>query len=88
MVLDTCRSQFGSNFVGFFAVMYSKNCPDKIFWRLSIKALHFLIFVFKVVKGAGGVPDLRMVEIEFYVVCDRGQPQLPDAFYRIEKYCS
>ena len=26
------------------------------------------------VKGAGGVPDLRMVEIEFNVVFDRGGP--------------
>ena len=39
-------------------------------------------------KGAGGVPDLRMVKIEFYVVPKWGEPQLPDAFYWIEKYCS
>ena len=37
-------------------------------------------------KGVGGFPDLRMVKIEFYVVSDRGEP-LPDAFYRINKYC-
>ena len=29
-----------------------------------------------------GVPDLEMVKIEFYVVSNRGEPQLPDAFYR------
>ena len=34
-----------------------------------------------------GVPDLRMVKIEFYVVCDRGRLQLPDAFCRIKIYC-
>ena len=39
-------------------------------------------------KGAGGVPDLGMVKIEFYVVSNRGEPQLPDAFYRFKKYCS
>ena len=40
-------------------------------------------------KGAGGgVPDLRMVKIEFYVVPERGELQIPDAFDRIEKYCS
>ena len=37
-------------------------------------------------SGRGG--DLRMVKITFYAVCDRGQPQLQDAFYRIKKYCS
>ena len=40
-------------------------------------------------KGAGGgVPDLGMVKIKFYVVSNRGGPQLPDDFYRIKKYCS
>ena len=39
-------------------------------------------------KGAGGVFDLAKVEIEFSVVSDRGECQLPDAFYRIKKYCS
>ena len=39
-------------------------------------------------KGAGGVPDLGMVKIEFYNVSNRQGPQLPDAFYRIKKYCS
>ena len=29
-----------------------------------------------------------MVKIEFYVVFNRGGPQLPDAFYRIKEYCS
>ena len=35
-----------------------------------------------------GVPDLGMVEIEFYFVIDRGGPQLPDALDRIKKYVS
>ena len=30
-------------------------------------------------KGAGGVPDLRMVKIKFDVVCDRGEPQLTES---------
>ena len=34
------------------------------------------------VKG-GGVPDLGMVKIEFYVIFVRGEPKLPDAFYLI-----
>ena len=29
--------------------------------------------------------DLGMVKIELYVVFDRGQHQLPDAFYQIKK---
>ena len=36
-------------------------------------------------KGAGGVPDLGMVKIEFSIVLNRGESQLPDAFYRIKK---
>ena len=40
----------------------------------------------KCFKGAGGVPDLEMVKIEFSIVLDRGEPQLPDAFYQIKKY--
>ena len=39
------------------------------------------------IKGAGGVPDLGMVKIEFYNVYNRKEPQLPHAFYRIKKYC-
>ena len=38
------------------------------------------------IKGAGGVPDLGMVEIEFFVVIERGEPQLPYTFYRIKKH--
>ena len=48
------------------------------------KQYELIIMILKIgrmnIKGAGGVPDLRMVKIEFYVVCDRGQPQLPDVF--------
>ena len=40
------------------------------------------------VKGAGGAFDLAKVEIEFYVVSDKGECQLPNAFYRIKKYFS
>ena len=35
-------------------------------------------------KGARGVDDLGKVKIEFSVVSDRGECQLPDAFYRIK----
>ena len=40
------------------------------------------------IKGAGGVDDPGKVEIEFTVVPDRGEGQLPDTFYQIKKYCS
>ena len=40
------------------------------------------------IKGAGGVDDPGKVEIEFTVVPDRGECQLPDTFYQIKKYCS
>ena len=41
------------------------------------------------VKGAGGgVDDPGKVKIAFSVVSDRGESQLPDAFYQIKKYCS
>ena len=38
--------------------------------------------------GGGGVDDPGKVEIEFTVVPDRGECQLPDTFYQIKKYCS
>ena len=41
------------------------------------------------IKGAGGgVDDPGKVEIEFTIVPDRGECQLPDTFYQIKKYCS
>ena len=36
-------------------------------------------------KGAGG-PDLGILKIEFSIVHDRGESELPDNFYRIKKY--
>ena len=39
-------------------------------------------------RGPGGVDDPGKVEIEFTVVPDRGECQLPDTFYQIKKYCS
>ena len=43
--------------------------------------------VYERFEGAGGaVPDHGMVKIEFSIVLDRGESQLPDAFYRIKKY--
>ena len=39
------------------------------------------------IKGAG-VIDLGKVKIELSIVSDREECQLPDAFYRIKKYCS
>ena len=38
------------------------------------------------VKGAGGVFNPAKVEIGFSFVSDRGECQLPDAFYQIKKY--
>ena len=38
--------------------------------------------------GGGGDFNLANVEIEFFVVSDRGECQLLDAFYQIKKYCS
>ena len=39
-------------------------------------------------SGTGEVFDLAKVEIEFSVVSDREECQLPDAFYRIKNYFS
>ena len=39
------------------------------------------------IKGAGGVDDPGKVEIEFTVVPDSVECQLPDTFYQIKKYC-
>ena len=39
-------------------------------------------------RGPGGVDDPGKVEIDFTVVPDRGECQLPDTFYQIKKYCS
>ena len=38
-------------------------------------------------KGPG-VPDFGMVKIEFAIVLDKGEPQLPGTFYGMKKYCS
>ena len=44
-------------------------------------------YQFKGLKGTGGFFDPGKVKIEFSVVSDRGECQLPDAFYWIKKYC-
>ena len=44
-------------------------------------------FFIQTLRGPG-VDDPGMVKIEFSVVSDRWECQLPDAFYRIKKYCS
>ena len=62
--------------------MDSKFCHSLMFVLLT-----HLCLAATYVAGAG-VPDLGMVKIEFYLVSIRGGPQLPDAFYRIKKYCS
>ena len=43
------------------------------------------LFIKYDIRGPEGAPDLWMVKIEFYVVFDRREPLLPDAFYRIKK---
>ena len=40
----------------------------------------------KSLKGGRGVFNLANVEIEFSIVSDRGECQLPDVFNRIKKY--
>ena len=40
-----------------------------------------MILLFYSLRGRGGVNDLGKVRIEFSVVSDRGECQLPDAFY-------
>ena len=37
------------------------------------------------IEWAGGVKKLAKVEIEFSIVSDRGECQLPDAFHWIKK---
>ena len=39
-------------------------------------------------RGLGGPRPEDGQNHLFYVVSDRGEPQLPDALYRINKYCS
>ena len=48
----------------------------------------YILSISLYLRGPRGVPDMRIVKIEFYVVCDRKEPHLPDAFYWIKKYCS
>ena len=45
--------------------------------------------IFLVLRGPGEeVDDPGKVKIELYVVSDRGECQLLDAFYQMKKYCS
>ena len=62
-----------------------QNISPKLIYNLRSKILLDKI-LFLILRGPG-VADLGMVKIEFYVVSNRGGPQLPDAFYRIKKYC-
>ena len=54
------------------------------------KAIQLYCFCLKyALRGpGGGLFDLAKVEMDFSVVSDREQCQLPGAFYRIKKYCS
>ena len=45
-------------------------------------------FEYLPLKGAGGVFNLANVEIEFSIVSDRGECQLPDVSNRVKKYWS
>ena len=54
-----------------------------------------MIFIIKVgclfngcIVREPGVPDFGMVKIEFAIVVDKGEPQLPGTFYGMKKYCS
>ena len=64
--------RFFFTFLGLFTYYVSKILPisDPSFFKL---------------RGPGGGPDFEMVKIEFSIVLDRGEPQLPDAFYWIKK---
>ena len=63
-------------------------------YMLIVPQMNKILFSFKIfynrtcVKGAGGGPHLGIFKIEFSVVHDRGEPQLPNTFYRIKKYLS
>ena len=58
-----------------FSLKYSKIQFQAIKWlNLQTKRL-----------SRPGVPDLRKVKIECYVVCNRGQPQLPDLLFTESK---
>ena len=51
------------------------------------------MFMSRMIKGAagggvGGVDDFGKVKIGVSVVSDIWECQLPDAFYRIKKFCS
>ena len=66
---------------------------DQHLRKNGVKPSHILELLqpepgFLLTKGGRGVFDLGKVEIEFSIVSDRGECQLPDAFYQIKKYCS
>ena len=64
---------------------HKKEVPVKpLFRKHVIKARTVRIYL----KGAGGVDEPGKVIIEFSVVPDRRECQLPDAFYQIKNYCS
>ena len=66
---------------------YSYPMPD-ISNVFSFFSLSGLANPFKSIKGAGGVLEFDILKNEFICVCDEGHGGLPDAFYRIKKYCS
>ena len=47
--------------------------------------IYYICYSNLILKGAGGVDDPGKVEIEFSIVPDRGECQLPDTFYQIKK---
>ena len=55
-------------------------------WNFVVKRSRQFMWLWFHLRGPGGggggspICGWSQVKIEFYVVCDRGQPQLPDAF--------
>ena len=87
---------FGHNSAIFWLIglKISMGTQETIIYRLVVRNLsyvaYFLVLIFLATFAGKWArpPCARMVKIEFYVVSDKGEPQLPDAFYFLKKYCS
>ena len=64
-------------------------------WHMEILIISWIFVDFEIscgntsIKGAGsGVFEFSIIKNEFMCACDEKHEGLPDAFYRIKKYCS
>ena len=71
--------------VNYTAIWSQNNTKMTAFGHWCLSHCFRLPEIFFSLKGAGG-PDLGISKIEFSIVHDRGEPQLPDTFYCIKKY--